>query len=254
MADGPHRRPPGERDARVTAVLASVASAQEAEIALAAGADLIDFKDPARGALGALAPDVVADGIARIARRRPTSATIGDVPMEPAAIEQAVSALAHVGLDYVKVGAFPGNDEDAAFAALARCAQRGRRIVLVLFADRSPDFGLVTRARAAGLAGVMLDTADKARGRLTNHVSLPDLERFVALAREAGLMCGLAGSLRLDDIPRLVACAPDYLGFRGALCAGSRSAGLDSARVRAVCTAMHARSSRERRPAATRAV
>lgn len=237
----------------MTAVLASVASAEEAEIAVAAGADLIDFKDPARGALGALPPDVIADGIARIAARCPASATVGDVPMERDAIAQAVGALAHIGLDYVKVGAFPGGDEDGAFAALARCAQRGQRIVLVLFADRSPDFGLIASARAAGLAGVMFDTADKTRGGLTDHVSFARLERFVALARDAGLMCGLAGSLRLDDIPRLVTCAPDYLGFRGALCAGSRAATLDPARVRAVCTAVHTRSSWERRPAAMRA-
>jgi (5-formylfuran-3-yl)methyl phosphate synthase len=256
MADGPHRGAPAERGTCVTSVLASVASAEEAEIALAAGADLIDFKDPARGALGALPVDVIARGVARVAGRRPTSATIGDVPMEPRAVAQAVGALEHVGLDYVKVGAFPGADVHAAFAAfaaLARFAQRGQRIVLVLFADRAPDFALVERARAAGFAGVMLDTADKTQGRLTDHVSASGLERFVGLARKAGLLCGLAGSLRLDDVPALVACAPDYLGFRGALCAESRSATLDATRVRAVCTAVHAHVhiSREPRPAVT---
>jgi uncharacterized protein (UPF0264 family) len=32
------------------------------------------------------------------------------------------------------------------------------------------------------------------------------------------LICGLAGSLRLDDVPQLLQLQPDYLGFRGALC------------------------------------
>ena len=32
------------------------------------------------------------------------------------------------------------------------------------------------------------------------------------------MLCGLAGSLRLDDIPSLLPYQVDYLGFRGALC------------------------------------
>jgi len=31
-------------------------------------------------------------------------------------------------------------------------------------------------------------------------------------------LCGLAGSLRLDDIATLMPYKADYLGFRGALC------------------------------------
>ena len=37
-------------------LLASVQDAEEADIALLGGADIIDFKDPAHGALGALPP------------------------------------------------------------------------------------------------------------------------------------------------------------------------------------------------------
>jgi (5-formylfuran-3-yl)methyl phosphate synthase len=58
---------------------------------------------------------------------------------------------------------------------------------------------------------------------------------FVQSARRAGLLAGLAGSLRLGDIPALSEHAPDILGFRGALCdAGSREAHLAPARVQAV--------------------
>ena len=38
----------------MTALLASVRSVAEAELALAGGADVIDLKDPSQGALGAL--------------------------------------------------------------------------------------------------------------------------------------------------------------------------------------------------------
>jgi len=39
-------------------------------------------------------------------------------------------------------------------------------------------------------------------------------------AKALKLLCGLAGSLRLEDIPKLMPYNADYLGFRGALCQG----------------------------------
>ncbi len=42
----------------MTRLLVSVRSAAEAEIALSAGADLIDVKEPSRGSLGAADPAV----------------------------------------------------------------------------------------------------------------------------------------------------------------------------------------------------
>ena len=70
----------------MTLFLASVTGPEEAEVALAHGADIIDLKDAANGALGAVAPDVVRATVAAIAGRRPTSAVTGELPMEPAAI------------------------------------------------------------------------------------------------------------------------------------------------------------------------
>ena len=45
-------------------------------------------------------------------------------------------------------------------------------------------------------------------------------------------MAGLAGSLEPPDVPRLLLLEPDYLGFRGALCAGrDRAARIDPAAI-----------------------
>jgi uncharacterized protein (UPF0264 family) len=41
-------------------------------------------------------------------------------------------------------------------------------------------------------------------------------------ARARGLLAGLAGSLRQEDIVPLLTIEPDYLGFRGALCSRSK--------------------------------
>jgi dihydroneopterin aldolase len=155
----------------VTRVLASVASADEAELALAAGADLIDLKDPRTGALGALPESVIRAALARVAGRRTVSATAGDLPMEACAVADGVERVAALGVDLVKVGLFPGGDVAGCLRALEGVAARGARIVAVLFADRAPDFALVERARDHGLAGVMLDTSDKSHGSLREHAS-----------------------------------------------------------------------------------
>jgi FolB domain-containing protein len=213
----------------MTMLLASVTGVGEAELALAHGADIIDLKDPSKGALGALDPATVRNIVAPIAGRRPVSAVTGDLPMQPDIIIRAAEAMAATGVDYIKVGLFPGPQRQDCIRALASVARR-TRIVGVLFADLEPDAGLIPLMAQSGLAGAMLDTARKGAGRLLDHVDLAALGEFVRSCRAHGLLTGLAGSLEAPDVPRLLLLAPDYLGFRGALCAAhDRTAGLDAA-------------------------
>jgi len=53
----------------MTRLLASVQDVHEAEIAVAGGADIVDFKNPGQGALGALSADTIAAGVRRVERR-----------------------------------------------------------------------------------------------------------------------------------------------------------------------------------------
>jgi dihydroneopterin aldolase len=81
----------------------------------------------------------------------------------------------------------------------------------------------------------MLDTAGKSAGSLLDHLHFEALGRFVATAQARGLLVGLAGSLRKEQVPSLLALAPDLLGFRGALCrGGERGRELESAACREV--------------------
>lgn len=222
----------------MTGLLASVTSATEAELALDAGADIVDLKNPAAGALGALPAETIRDIVGRVAGRRTLSATVGDLPMEAALVDAAVARMAGLGVDIVKVGIFGGGDCDGCLAALGRHAQAGVRLVAVLFADQHPDFGLVERARMLGLTGIMLDTADKKGGGLRRHLSQSQLAEFVTRAHAAELLCGLAGSLGAADIPALLPLRPDYLGFRGALCRAGRTTALDPVLVREIAAAV----------------
>lgn len=220
----------------MTGLLASVRSLHEARQALAAGVDVIDLKEPADGALGAV-PLSVARLVAALPNRPRVSATIGDLPFTAEAVVPGVRAMAATRVDIVKVGIFDG-DTAATLAALRPLCSEGIKLVAVMFADRSPDLALLPRLATAGFHGAMLDTADKAGGGLRRHLSERQLRAFVAAARRNRLLCGLAGSLAIDDIAPLAALAPDYLGFRGALCARGRADALDPARLDAVRQAL----------------
>ena len=212
----------------MTLFLASVRDVAEAEIARLAGADIIDLKDPAEGALGAVDCETVRSVVGVIAGRVPVSATIGDLPMQSEAIRGAVIERAACGVDYVKFGLFSVGDPQACLQALRPIALRVR-LILVLFADALPAFDAVAAASDMGATGIMLDTADKHSGSLLTHLDPPGIDDFVAHAKDQGLMAGLAGSLKAADVPELLSLSPDLLGFRSALCRGRRNASLDPA-------------------------
>jgi dihydroneopterin aldolase len=218
----------------MTLLLASVTGGREAELAVTHGADIIDLKDPSRGALGALELSVVSDVVKTIAGRRPASAVIGDLPMEPDAIAAAVEAMAKTGVDFVKVGLFAGSERKECIRALAPFARR-TKVVGVIFADIEPDNELISLMAESGFSGAMMDTARKDGRRLLDHADPAAIDRFVRGCRSQGLLAGLAGSLEAADVPRLLLLAPDYLGFRGALCdRHDRRAGLDPAELKLI--------------------
>ncbi len=200
----------------------------EAHLCAIAGADLIDCKEPNEGALGALPLDVVRAIRAEVPADRLVSATVGDLIPDPATVVPAVAAMAATGVDYVKIGFFPGGDAKATIWALARGNDKKTRLVGLLLADRDPDFGLIEDMGQAGFAGVMIDTASKNAGALPDVLSRATLTNFIETAHGAGLFAGLAGSLRLNHVAALLTLKPDLLGFRGALCrAGDRCGVLD---------------------------
>jgi (5-formylfuran-3-yl)methyl phosphate synthase len=213
--------------------LASVTSLADAQICVSLGADIIDCKDPAKGALGALAHETVA-AIKTGLPDKVVSATIGDLPSLPDAVLPAVTAMATTGVDYIKIGLFPGGDARATIEKLGSL-RLNAGLVGLLLADQAPDWELVPVMAKAHFNGVMLDTARKGQSALPDILGLTGLSQFIRRAHEVGLFAGLAGSLALRHIPCLLPLSPDILGFRGGLCcAGSRTAELDAEAIAAV--------------------
>lgn len=223
----------------MTKMLVSVRNVEEALVAAAGGADFIDLKEPLEGALGGLPPATIAAVVAALRRSGsglPISATIGDLPMLPLApVLARVHAVAACGVDYVKVGIERCPEAAALLDALAVC---GQAVVPVFIADRGLDAGAVQRACNLGFPGLMVDTADKAAGSLFDVMTAAELRRFLQAVRASGAMAGLAGALRLQHLSALRELAPDFAGFRSAVCAGDRSAALDPQRLHSLAEAL----------------
>lgn len=225
----------------MTGMLASVNSLAEAKIVLAAQVDIIDLKQPAQGALGALPQADIAQIIAHCQVHCPISATIGDLPLEPELISNAVLSLAQLKVNYIKIGLFPSGDLHATVAALQSLALVNSKLIAVIFADLPFQLEWLSMLKQANFAGVMLDTMNKQHGGLTQLLSANAIAEFVQTARQHELLCGLAGSLRFSDIAELRVHQADYLGFRGALCAHHDRVGqLDVAAINHIYHALHA--------------
>jgi uncharacterized protein (UPF0264 family) len=225
----------------MTKLLVSVRSGQEAILACTAGADLIDVKEPTRGALGAADIDVIEAVVTAVAGRVPTSAALGEL-REGNRLPDALAER----LSYVKFG-LAGCESDASWTRQWRQAIASLPAsvspVAVAYADwrsaaaPSPEV-VLSAAREVRCAGLLIDTFDKTRGSLEQHLSLEQLDRLISGAQTSGMLAVLAGGLRGEELPRLLALRPDYIGVRGAVCSGGRTGKLEQARVAALCATL----------------
>ena len=236
-------------------LLVSVRSAAEVRPALNGGADIIDAKEPSRGPLGAVSVDVLADIVARVPDDRRLSVALGDLT-DPDAVICAVTRFRlppRPSATYLKLG-FAGVPSENRIERLIGTAVAASNetvtsplIVAVAYADSaragtvSPD-AISRIAAEAGAAGILLDTHTKDGLGLLSWIDPAALERWVAVARAAGMITALAGGLGLEDLERVAAAGPDVLGVRGAVCEGGREGWVRTERVRAIRQALAAAS------------
>lgn len=224
-------------------VLVSVANLDDARAALAGGADIVDAKAPSAGALGAVAPGVLAAIAGVVAGRRPLSAALGDAA--DASVAAAAIGAAAAGADYVKL-AFAGHPAPPDLVALLTHVRRSLdragheqcALVAAAYADRSgagdgpAPPAVIDAAAAAGSDGVLVDTADKARGSLLDVADPVTIGGWIRHAHARGLWLALAGRLTSRDLPRLAALGADLVGVRGAVCTGGREGAVSADLVR----------------------
>jgi (5-formylfuran-3-yl)methyl phosphate synthase len=230
-------------------LLVSVVDADEARLAVDAGADIVDVKNPAEGSLGAPGPGVIERVREVVPRERPVSAAIGDLPNLPGTAALAALGAARSGAAYVKVGLWGTSVTDEAVAVLRAvrdATDGGAAVIAAAYADaeRVPGRPLspgdvVEAARLSGVGGCLLDTAIKDGRGLFEWLAPEALETLVGEGHAAGLEMALAGALRPEDLGLVRATGADIAGVRTAACRdGRRTAPLDAeqiARLRAEC-------------------
>lgn len=225
-------------------LLVSVRNAAEAMLALAAGVDLIDVKEPARGPLGSADVEVVAEIAAVIGGQRPLSVALGEWHAPPS---QHAAVLGR-DVAYVKLGL-----AGAASERHWRSCWRDRMAawpsdvgrVAVVYADAqqagAPRVDDVLEwAAETECAAVLVDTFDKSAGSLVDAWSHEEIARFIGRVQSSGKLCVLAGGLSLAAIERLLPLGADYIAVRGAACrAGQRGGTLDPARLDRLVALVH---------------
>jgi len=200
-------------------MLASVSSPQEAEIAIAHGADIIDLRDPDRAFAG-VSPQIVRATVAAVAGRRPVSAVANDATLA------GVAAMTDAGVDYVEVAL--GGDKER-IRSLGALAPRVK-LLAVIFAGEGFDADLTAQIADAGFAGTLLHTPRQQRRVLLDVMDIPALANFIEAVHAKGLLAGFAGALEPPDIPRLLLLAPDILGCGGLCVADSGHPSIDEIR------------------------
>jgi len=215
-------------------LLVSVRSAGEAEAALCGGAQLIDVKEPASGALGAASLPTIAAVVRKVAGRALVSAALGELPeLDQRHVELPTSvALAKIGL----AGCARLTDWQErlgrAYAALPPEVAR----VGVVYADwkhaesPEPEQVLLTVVNLS-VSAILIDTFDKSGGTTLSAWERPRLREFISAVRGQRLPVVLAGSLSERDIDEAVSLSPDWIAVRRAACAAGRTSAISWERV-----------------------
>jgi len=223
-------------------LLVSVTNAHEARVAVEAGVDIIDVKNPAEGSLGAPGPGVIERVREVVPPERPVSAAIGDLRNLPGTAALAALGAARSGAEYVKVGLWGASSTDEAVAllrAVRDAVDGGATVIAAAYADAErvpagplPPDAVVVAARRAGVGGCLLDTALKDGRGLFEWLSPEALARLVAEGHAARLEMALAGALRAEDLSLVRTTGADIAGVRAAACRdGRRTAPLAAERI-----------------------
>jgi len=230
----------------MTGLLVSVRDETEARMALAAGVDLIDVKEPSLGSLGAASPEVWQRVLEVCGDARPVSAALGELLSENV---QELAARAH-GLTYAKVG-LAGCAADSTWLrrwqACLDALPRDVAPVAVAYADAEQAVApraeqVLDHAIEFGCRALLLDTYKKKQGDLFAHLTHRQLGELVTTAHAHGLLVVLAGSIGRDAIPSVEALGADYLAVRGAVCRGPRSGAADVMLIKQLVRAIDSRS------------
>ncbi|MFO0011725.1 MAG: (5-formylfuran-3-yl)methyl phosphate synthase [Planctomycetota bacterium] len=219
---------PGSRDHfRSHGLLVSASEQGEWDLAIRAGVDWIDLKNPRNGPLGR--PDfAVACEFADRMRDLPDhrwSLAGGELrDWNPIADRGFGGLLGDRGcIKWALAGCANGDEWREKLSACLLALPGANQAILVHYADHpacaAPPWESVLQAACdAGMRYILIDTAIKDGRSLMDHLSQDLLRCHAEEARSLGLEVAIAGSLRLDQLPMAGNVGASWVGVRGAVC------------------------------------
>lgn len=223
----------------MTQLLISVKNVKETLIALDAGVDIIDLKDPDNGALGALDIVTSANILQAVSGAAIVSATVGEHHASLSELVFDIRTRVEIGADILKIAVSELFYEADFLIEMAKLTNEGIKIVAVFFADELIDLDLLKKIQQTGFFGAMLDTNNKQQN-LLQSLTTSDLQIFTQKCNQQQLKYGFAGSLKLQDIESLIKFNPTYIGFRGGVCEDNmRKSALSPCKVIEVKNMLH---------------
>ena len=206
-------------------LLVSIRNLAEAKLALAAGVDWIDLKEPASGPLGHPTVETAREVGNFLVNFPQRSVALGE--LEQLDISLAVDLarqfpVAKVGL----AGLGPSSSWQRRFRDL-QCNLQASLVPVVYGdwedCDAPSPASVLELAVSVQASYVLYDTFTKNGLSLLEHLNRIDLEQWILEATTHGIQTVLAGSLTERDWPELQKLPWAAIALRGAVCEGHRS-------------------------------
>lgn len=217
-------------------VLISVRNVDEAKIALNAGVDLIDLKDPDKAAMGMIDLSLVS----QIQKALPSDLRLSmacgelcDMPTLPEFFPRGISFYKFGLSDCKSSGNWVKNL--LGLKEQVRSLNNSAFIVPVLYGDylnakSLNPFMILELLCDHSFHAIMIDTWLKDGSSVLDWVSIDELLKIQNMCKAKNIKFALAGSLNLSRTTRLFqeGVIPAWFGYRGAACTGqSRNQAID---------------------------
>ena len=226
----------------MTKLLVSIRNEEEAALAAGFSIDILDVKEPARGALGAANRSTLQKIVDRVPQGQRMSVALGELRDWLIVRNQSRNGMRPENEDvwfnhelltrfrFAKIGlagmnhVFGWQDHWLEYAS---SLPNGVIPVGVAYLDHErcncplPEEILeFVGDRRDGV--LLLDTFDKKSGNVLSLLGVHGLTNLLFSARRQNVMTVVAGSVTQQDISILFSLAPDFIGVRGAVCISGR--------------------------------
>jgi uncharacterized protein (UPF0264 family) len=199
-------------------------------MAVRAGVDWIDLKNPSAGPLGRPDLDLAWEFATSMQRSPDQYWSIAGGELTAWDIHADIDFCRLLGANgYIK-WALAGCAKDDSWrerlSGILTSLAHPNQGILVHYADwyacDAPTWqSVLSAASALGLRYILIDTAIKDGRGLLEHIPLELLKEQLTHARSMGLGVAIAGALRLEQLPLGTEIGADWVGVRGAVCGNS---------------------------------